>query len=140
MNKLESELLAALLLVAPREVPAMRVFRRNVAFIQIKDPEHGKDRKMRFGVKRQCDTYALVAGGLHLELELKSATGRLTPEQREWRSFCATWRIPYRLLFPTPGETPAETVMRWCVEIRELLTSLGIDPYARAAHGPPGLA
>lgn len=114
-NPLESELQAALLLAAPACLPRVRLFRRNI----------GKAKKngytVQFGITGQCDLYALVRGGRHIEIELKSATGTLEPEQKDWRAWCERWEIPYLLLSGEVGETVKETVERWCGEIRDLI-------------------
>lgn len=91
----------------PLAIPDARIFRRNVVGAQI------GDRFVAAGIKGQADYYLLLRGGLHAELELKSARGRLSVEQVRWREFCIAWNIPYFLLEQLASETPDETVNRW---------------------------
>lgn len=41
---------------------------------------------VRFGVKGQADLSGLLQGGRRLEIEVKSATGRQTPEQKDFQA------------------------------------------------------
>ena len=77
------------------------------------------------GIKGQCDLWGVVWGGLHLEVELKSQNGRLTPEQRTWRDWCLAGQIPWLCLWPWPSEAAAETVQRWVEAIRLLAGPAG---------------
>lgn len=43
-----------------------------------------RGRTIRFGIPGQADITGILPGGRRLEIECKSATGRLTPEQREF--------------------------------------------------------
>jgi hypothetical protein len=115
MNPLESELQSALLLAAPRALPTLRLFRRNVGAAT-----YGAH-TVTFGIRGQCDIYALARGGLHVELELKAAGGRLSKDQARWGAFCRTWEIPYALLHTDHGETIGETIVRWIAEINSML-------------------
>ena len=103
-----------LLYEAARTIPWVRLFRRNVLRLRV------EDRMVISGVKGQCDLYGLAFGGTHLEIELKSQNGRLTPEQRAWRDWCQAGQIPWLCLWPWPGEVPAETVRRWVEAVRLL--------------------
>lgn len=109
----ESELQWALLKAAPAAIPHLRLFRRNVGTVRV------QNRTMRFGVAGQADLYGVFRGGLHLELELKAAGGRLSPEQRAWQAFCLSWKVPHVLLVGGASETTDQTVERWIAEIRE---------------------
>lgn len=106
-DPLEADLLAAFLLYAPAAMPDWRIFRRNVGTLKV-----GK-RVMRFGIAGQCDTYAIARGGRHIEIELKAASGRLSPDQKRWRDFCHRWNIPWALLQARPGETVGDAIPRW---------------------------
>jgi hypothetical protein len=117
-HALESDLLAALLLEAPRAFPELRLFRRNVSKVKILDPRTGRSRSMRFALPGQCDLWGVLVGGIHIEIELKSATGSLEPDQRVWRDFCAEWCIPYALLKARADESIPQTIARWLVELR----------------------
>lgn len=114
---LESSLKSALLLRAPRELPNLRLFNRPVLRVRLLDP----DRTFQYGIKGQCDVYGLARGGLHIELELKTATGTMKPKQLAWQAFCLEWDIPHLVLQARVGESVEETVERWCEEIRECL-------------------
>lgn len=108
---LESQLQARLLLVAPERLPTLRLFRRNISTVNL------RGYKVQFGIPGQGDLYGLVRGGRHLEIELKSATGSLNPEQRAWREWCIGWGIPHVVLKARKDETVEETVERWCDEL-----------------------
>lgn len=112
----ESTLQAALLLAAPAHLPALRLFRRNVIATRVRDRE-GRERTVRAGIAGQADLYALVRGGVHLEIELKNVGETLNPNQRIWRDWCVEWGIPHIVLTAKKGETTKETVERWLSEI-----------------------
>jgi hypothetical protein len=116
---LESTLQSILLLAAPRLLPEVRLFRRNVGASKL----HGHT--VRFGIKGQCDLYALVRGGLHMELEIKTAEGQLSREQRLWRDFCLDMQIPWMLLKANPDEGAPAAAERWCREIESRYRTLG---------------
>jgi hypothetical protein len=109
----ESNAQKLLLLRAPENLPTLRLFRRNVG-MGIFD-----GRKVRFGIKGQCDLYAIVDGGRHIELECKSVDGRIKPEspQAHWRDWCFAHHVPWLCLTEGQCETPEQTVSRWIVEI-----------------------
>ena len=115
MNHLESTLQSALLLAAPSELPNVRFFRRNVGVAKMRGAT------VSFAVAGQCDLYGLVKGGRALEVELKSATGTLEPDQRDWRDWCLTWGVPHIVLKAKKDETVEQTVSRWIVELRALI-------------------
>lgn len=109
----ESDLQWALLAAAPAAIPQLRLFRRNVGTVRV------HNRVMRFGVAGQADLYGIFRGGRHLEVELKAAGGRLSPEQRAWRDFCLSWQIPHVLLVGGADERIEQTVARWIQELRQ---------------------
>lgn len=76
-------------------------------------------RVMRAGVRGQADLYGIWRGGRHLEIELKAAGGRLSPEQEAWRAWCLVWDVPYLLLEAERGESVGDTVGRWIERIRQ---------------------
>lgn len=116
-HTLERDLKSTLLLAAPRELPNLRLFTRQVMRVRLLEP----DRTIPVGIRGQCDLYGLCRGGLHIELELKTATGRLTPPQTAWQAFCLEWQIPHLVLQARSGESVEETVKRWCGEIQDRL-------------------
>jgi hypothetical protein len=111
---IETELQKLLLLAAPAALPNVRLFRRNTGVAT-----YG-ERKVKFGIKGQCDLYGLLRGGQHLEIELKSATGSLSLDQQRWRDFCVKWGVTYLLLRAISNETPKQTVARWIAELGAL--------------------
>lgn len=114
----ESVLQANLLLEAPKRLPNLRLFRRNVVKVRI------EDRTVRAGIKGQCDLYGYVRGGRTIEVELKGVGKYLSPEQKAWQAWCEEWRVPHVVLRAARGETVEETVGRWCDEIRNVLSSV----------------
>jgi len=111
---LESQLQAALLLAAPRLLPDLRLFRRNVGVARF-----GK-RKVTFGVAGQCDLWGICRGGRHIEIELKTATGRLSDEQFAWQAWCIEWSIAHVVLRAGKDESTETTIARWCDELGRL--------------------
>lgn len=114
----ELELQRALLIAAPAALPAVRLFRRNIVNAS---SQSLPGVRLRAGIKGQADIYGLVRGGRHIEIELKSATGRLRPEQERWRDWCREWGIEWVLLEASRLENPDETVRRWLSELRTFL-------------------
>lgn len=112
----ESQYQRLLLLEAPRKLPDVRLFRRNVG--QGQYVGDGVHRVVTFGIKGQSDCYAIVRGGKLVELEIKALGGSLTKEQRAWRDFCQSWGVPWLLLKPLKDEAVDATIARWCEEIR----------------------
>jgi len=115
----ESQLQSALLLHAPKSLPGIRLFRRNVIAARV------GDRTVRAGIKGQCDLYGYIRGkGRVVEIEIKSSVGRLSPEQKTWAAWCAEWEVPHIVLTGAKGETTEETVERWCGELERFLMAL----------------
>jgi hypothetical protein len=74
--------LQRLVIARLNDIPGVRVWRFNVG--AFKDPKSGKVYK--FGVPGQADVGGILApSGRRLEVELKSATGRQTEDQRAWQ-------------------------------------------------------
>jgi len=59
--------------------PRLRLWRANVGVARI-----GR-RVIRFGVPGQADLTGILPGGLRLEIEVKSATGRQSAEQKAFQ-------------------------------------------------------
>lgn len=72
---------------------------------------------VRAGIPGQADAYAYVRGGLVVEIETKSAAGRLEAAQRAWRDFCRDWGVTYLVLRAGRNEAPGATVARWLEEL-----------------------
>ena len=60
--------------------PDMRLWRANAGAVRI-----GR-RFIRFGVPGQADLTGVLTGGRRLEIEVKSPTGRQTPDQRAFQA------------------------------------------------------
>lgn len=105
------ELQPALLLLAPKRIPDLRLFRRNILKVKI------NGRAMHAGIRGQADLYGFWRGGRAIELELKSATGTTNKDQKAWAAFCHAWGIQHLVLKAMKQETVVETVERWCSEI-----------------------
>lgn len=108
------ELQPALLLLAPKRIPDLRLFRRNILKVSI------GSRKIRAGIKGQADLYGFWRGGRAIELELKSASGRSSEEQLKWAAFCHAWGVQHLVLKAWKSESVVETAERWCREILAL--------------------
>ena len=106
-----------MLLRAPREIPNLRLFVRTIMRVHLTDP----DRTYAIGQKGQADLWGLYRGGLHIELELKTAKGTMLKRQLAWEAFCRGWDIPHFKLRARVGESAEETVGRWCGEIRAVV-------------------
>jgi hypothetical protein len=111
----EHALQSALLLAAPRLLPDLRLFRRQVMRVQLPDPE----RTIAVGIRGQADLYGLQRGGRHIELELKTAGGVMSKNQLVWQAFCQGWGIPHLVLRGRVNEDTHVTVERWIVEIKK---------------------
>lgn len=73
--------LQRLVIARLNELPGVRVWRFNVGAFR-----DARGRTYRFGVPGQADVGGLMApSGRTLQVELKSRTGRQTPEQRAWQ-------------------------------------------------------
>lgn len=116
----ETETLHAFMAEVPYALPFVRVFRRNIvnAAVEVR----GRRFQARAGEKGMADAYAIVEGGRHVEIEAKSARGKLSREQVAWRDQMQRMRVPYLLLQILQGEAPADTVRRWIEELREVAT------------------
>lgn len=106
-----------LLLEAPKRLPDVRLFRRNIAVARI------HKRVVHFAVAGQCDLYGITRGGRHLEIELKSATGTMSDEQLAWQRWCLAWSVPHVVLRAERDEEPVQTVARWCDELVDFTAS-----------------
>lgn len=117
----ETDLLHVFIERAPLTLRDVRIFRRNIINRVLQEG----DRKyaLRNGIAGQCDAYAVMRGGLHVELEAKAAKGRTREAQIRWRSFCEAWRIPYLVIRARADETTDQTVTRWIDELRAVVES-----------------
>ena len=120
---IESDYQRLLLLEAPKRLPHVRLFRRNVGAVKAAVGADGAARWTRFGIPGQSDLWAVVRGGYIIEIEIKGLAGSLSPVQRAWRDFCLGWGVPWLLLKPLKGEAPEATVARWIGDIERLSCS-----------------
>lgn len=108
----ETDLQRRFLLRLPAAIPTLRVFRRNTGLAHYQNAD-GTFRKVHFGIKGQCDLWGVFDGGRHVEIELKSKGGRLSPAQAAWRDFCLSRRWPWCCLYALAEESSEATVERW---------------------------
>lgn len=113
----ELKLQAMFFLALPHHLPNLRVFRRNIGAGRT-----FRGNIIRFGISGQSDTYAIVDGGRHIEIELKALRGKLSDEQKVWRKWCEDWHVPYLLAVERKCDTHEQTVARWIEELRRLAT------------------
>ena len=104
---LQRELLAAL----PSKLPHVRLYRRMVGVAEVRGT------KVRFGIAGQCDLHGFTHAGRAVEVELKSASGTLSAEQKAWRNSLQGWGVAWFCLQAVAGESHAETIDRWCAEL-----------------------
>jgi hypothetical protein len=123
MTTHEIDLQALLLEIAPQAIPSLRLFRRNIGVARYKQapqaPTHlpQPSRRVKFGIKGQCDLYGYFKGGRGIEIELKSKNGKLSKEQEAWCSWCQGWGVRWVALWPFKDETPEKTIERWIERI-----------------------
>ena len=113
----EIPLMQAFQHAATMQLPHVRLFRREILKAVI------EGRHVKAGITGQCDLYGVVRGGLHVEVETKAISGRLSPEQKTWRDWCQKGEIPWLLLKPEKDESPEATVQRWVEELRQLVAT-----------------
>ena len=115
----EHDLLALFIREAPKALPTVRVFRRNI--IRRKVVIEGRPVMLVNGIPGQGDAYALLRGGRHVEIETKDAKGRMGEAQIRWRAFCASWGVPHLVMKARKDEPSDTTVTRWIEELRGVL-------------------
>jgi len=116
---LESTLQVKLLLEAPKRLPDLRLFRRNVIAVRV------EERTVHAGIAGQADLYGYVRGGRVLEIELKGVGRPLNPKQKLWQAWCLEWSVPHVVLRAERGETAEETVERWIGELAGMIATSG---------------
>ena len=114
MSGRETQLQRMLLAAVPYKLPWLRLYRRMVGQAEVRGAQ------VRFGVKGQCDLYGFTRGGRHVEIELKSVSGRMSPEQCAWRDSLVGWNVAWFCLSARVGETDEEVVARWLAELSAL--------------------
>lgn len=116
---IETDLLQLFIDRAPFKLPMVRLFRRNI--IRHAAVIDGRKVFLANGIVGQADAYALVRGGRHVEIETKSAVGKLRDAQKRWRAYCLRECIPYLMPRALKDELPNDTVNRWIEELRAIL-------------------
>jgi len=89
-------------------VPSLRLWRANVGAARI------GDRVIRFGIPGQADLTGILPDGRRLEIEVKSPTGRQTPDQQAFQRIIEKFNGLYILARSTN-------------DVRQRLAALGID-------------
>lgn len=74
-------------------------------------------REVRFGIPGQADLYGYWRGGSAVEVELKSASGRVGEDQKRWLAWCDRWGVQSLVLQAKADEAAEETVDRWITEL-----------------------
>ena len=84
-NKSSKEsILQEALLKASTTISKLCLFERHCVFTTI-----GKKKTpIIVGTPGQCDLWGVWYGTAHIEIELKSVDGKLSPKQKEWKDFC----------------------------------------------------
>ena len=83
MPKSEKQIQDEIMLAAGR-LPHVRIWRQNVGLaIPV-----GRKHPMRFGRKGMADLSGMLACGKRVEIECKSARGRLSKDQKRWQALC----------------------------------------------------
>lgn len=54
-------------------------------------------RRFRYGLVGAADLWGFLLSGLHVEIEVKTGSGRLTARQIAWRSTCERFGVRYIL-------------------------------------------
>jgi len=115
---IESDYQRALLLRVAVAIPDVRFLRRNVGLVRMVD-----GRMFRAASPGQCDLYAIGRDDArHYEVELKRHGAKLSPEQEQWRSWCAEWGVPHCVLVVGNGEVPTDTIDRWVAILRAFVS------------------
>lgn len=88
----------------------VRLFIRNIVATKIGD-DH-----IRAGIKGQADVWGHLFRDpypMPLEIELKNVNTPDTDEQKAWRAYCETRRVPYLYMRAKKGETPKQIIETW---------------------------
>jgi hypothetical protein len=139
MNRIEAALQSALLLRLPYEIPEGRFFTRTIIDRRVADPNTGREYQLKAGSKGMADIFGFVRAGpwaIPIEIELKSHEGRQEPEQKRWQNLMTTSSVPFLLLRQKKAETTKETIDRWILEIKLLISSLRPTP---SSSMPPSM-
>lgn len=117
LDVLESDAKWGFVESVPHVLVGVRVYNRPIF--------HGaqiKGSRVSAGIAGQADLYAIVPGGLHIEIETKSATAKVRKRQEAWREHCRLHAIPYMMPRARLGEDVEQVVQRWVRELRQLIS------------------
>jgi len=89
-------------------LPTVRLWRQNCGVARV------GTRVIRFGIPGQADLTGILPDGRRLEIEVKSPTGRQTPQQRGFQAMIEKFNGIYILARSTN-------------DVRQRLTALGIE-------------
>ena len=115
----ETDLVKLFVARVPFVLPTCRAFIRTI-IDRVVDID-GRTVRLRANEPGQGDAWVLVKGGRHIEVEAKAARGVLRAAQERWQGFCASWGVDHLVVRAKKGETPEETVGRWCDELRAVV-------------------
>lgn len=104
----------------------VRLFRRSIFDRNMQDLHTGRVHHLKSGIVGQCDVYGFIQSSITrpIEIEFKGAKGLLSKEQKAWRAFCSTWSIPYIELRAVAGESDAQVISRWSLELDKAVSIL----------------
>jgi hypothetical protein len=108
----EHELMQRLILAFGTH-PCVRLFRQNSGKIAVRDARGTIGRVVQAGPATGCgDLTGLTAGGRRVEVEVKSAAGRMRPEQTSWGEFIRRWGGVYVVVRVDPALDAESNVRR----------------------------
>jgi len=95
--------------------PNIMLFRRNTGAMKTSADSQGRSRFVRFAEPGQSDLWGVVKQcrcplcgkmqyGVHIEIELKCNTGKMTLLQKNWLLKCNEWNCVAFVLFPNGNE------------------------------------
>ncbi len=120
----ETQLGNFLLVRFPLLVQNALIFRRPI--IRARATAGGRTWQAVAGVPGQADFYVVAQGGLHVEVETKSARGTLRAAQDAWMARCIALRIPYVLArVPKDAASPDDIIRVWCDAIETAIQAPG---------------
>ena len=120
----EQTLRERFLVEAPKAIPTLRLFYRNI--IDQRVERNGRSYSLKSGTAGMADLFGFDRRGspaIPVELELKAWNGVQSKEQIAWMTFVTTMKIPFLLLRQKRTETTEQTVSRWLTEVEAMLSS-----------------
>lgn len=139
MRRPEDTLRDALLLELPRVFRVARFFYRNIIDQTVRDLHTDRIYQLKSGSAGMADLFGYVPAepwAIPFEIELKAHDGRQSDEQKRWQTLMKTIRVPFLLLRQKKAETTKETIDRWILEIKLLISSLRPTP---SSSMPPSM-